>query len=119
MWNVKSGCGLETADYKCVDVRRGFDMMASWGNDILDSESSMLLPIVVRPMEQILIVDDNRSDRKLLRDALESEGYGVEEAADGTEGLRTLFARRPGAMRSGRAFSGTSSSKSYVFPLTA
>ena len=46
-------------------------------------------------MEQILIVDDNRTDRKLLRDALESEGYSVEEAADGTEGLKTLFARRP------------------------
>ncbi len=55
----------------------------------------MLLPIVVWPMEQILIVDDNRADRKLLRDALESEGYGVDEAADGTEGLRALFARRP------------------------
>ncbi len=40
-------------------------------------------------------LDDNRTDQRLLRDALESEGYTVEEAADGTEGLKTLFTRRP------------------------
>ena len=37
-------------------------------------------------MERILVIDDNSRDRKLLRDALEHEGYGVEEAADGQRG---------------------------------
>ena len=46
-------------------------------------------------MERILVIDDNSRDRKLLRDALEHEGYGVEEAADGAEGLKVLFASRP------------------------
>ena len=31
----------------------------------------------------------------MLRDALAGEGYGVEEAADGPEGLKVLFASRP------------------------
>ncbi len=31
-------------------------------------------------MERILVIDDNSRDRKLLRDALAHEGYGVEEA---------------------------------------
>ena len=39
-----------------------------------------------------LIVDDDRAIRESLRLALESEGYVVEEAADGREGLRALRA---------------------------
>ena len=46
-------------------------------------------------MERILVIDDNGSDRKVLRDALEHDGYGVEEAADGAEGLKVLFDSRP------------------------
>ena len=46
-------------------------------------------------MERILVIDDNSRDRKLLRDALEHEGYDVEETADGAEGLKVLFASRP------------------------
>jgi two-component system KDP operon response regulator KdpE len=46
-------------------------------------------------VEYILVIDDNDRDRRLLRDALEQEGYGVEEAADGAEGLRVLFSSRP------------------------
>ena len=38
-------------------------------------------------MQRILVIDDSSSDRRLLRDALESEGCSVEEAADGAEGL--------------------------------
>jgi CheY-like chemotaxis protein len=44
---------------------------------------------------KILVIDDNSRDRRLLRDVLEAEGYEVEEAAGGTEGLRVLFASRP------------------------
>ncbi len=46
-------------------------------------------------MERILVIDDNSRDRKLLRDALELEGYSVEEASDGPEGLKALFTSRP------------------------
>ncbi len=46
-------------------------------------------------MERILVIDDNERDRRLLRDALEHEGYSVESAADGAEGLKVLFERRP------------------------
>jgi DNA-binding response OmpR family regulator len=46
-------------------------------------------------VERILVIDDNERDRRLLRDALEHEGYAVEEAADGAEGLKILFASRP------------------------
>lgn len=46
-------------------------------------------------MERILVIDDNSRDRRLLRDALEHGGYAVEEAPDGAEGLKALFASRP------------------------
>ncbi len=46
-------------------------------------------------VERILVNDDYDRDRKLFREALESEVYSVEETADGTEGLRVLFASRP------------------------
>ena len=50
---------------------------------------------MIGPMERILLIDDNDRDRKIMRDALAGEGYGVEEAADRPEGLRVLFASRP------------------------
>ncbi len=43
-------------------------------------------------MIHTLIVDDDRAIRESLRLALESEGYAVEEAADGREGLQRLRA---------------------------
>ncbi|MCH8919748.1 MAG: response regulator transcription factor [Chloroflexi bacterium] len=46
-------------------------------------------------MERILVIDDNSRDRKLLRDALAHEGYTVDEAADGADGLKVLFHSRP------------------------
>ncbi len=39
-------------------------------------------------MANILIIDDEKSIRKTLRDILEYEGYKVMEAADGAEGLQ-------------------------------
>ncbi len=52
----------------------------------------------LRLMERILVIDDNSSDRRLLHDALVHEGYGVEEAVDGAEGLKVLFDSRPDAV---------------------
>ena len=51
---------------------------------------------MIGPVERILVLDSKASrDSKLSREALESEGYSVEEAADSPEGLRVLIARRP------------------------
>jgi signal transduction histidine kinase len=42
------------------------------------------------PEKNILIVDDNASMRRLLRDVLQAEGYQTSEAEDGQEGLFAL-----------------------------
>ena len=39
-------------------------------------------------MATILIIDDERSIRKTLTEILTYEGYKIEEAADGEEGLK-------------------------------
>lgn len=39
-------------------------------------------------MAQILIIDDERSIRNVLKDILTNEGFKVEEAADGEEGIK-------------------------------
>lgn len=41
-------------------------------------------------MKKILIIDDEKSIRKTLREILEYEKYQVDEAADGTEGLAMI-----------------------------
>jgi len=51
-------------------------------------------------MERVLLIDDSARDRRLARDALESEGYIVDEADGGAEGIRldirtTASSRRP------------------------
>ena len=43
----------------------------------------------------ILLIDDSAPVRKLLRVALEPEGYSVLEAADGREGVRPCREHRP------------------------
>ncbi len=47
------------------------------------------------PRQRILIVDDEPHIRRLLATRLQVEGYDVEEACDGEEGLRTLPGFRP------------------------
>ncbi|MFM9021748.1 MAG: response regulator, partial [Sediminibacterium sp.] len=39
-------------------------------------------------MASILIIDDEKSIRNVLRDILQHEGYQVEEAADGEQGMK-------------------------------
>jgi DNA-binding NtrC family response regulator len=45
-------------------------------------------------METILVIEDKESMARMLRDALESEGYGVVSAGDGMEGARYLKENR-------------------------
>lgn len=47
------------------------------------------------PRQRILIVDDEPHIRRLLATRLQTEGYDVEEAGDGEEGLRKLPDFRP------------------------
>ena len=46
-------------------------------------------------MARVLVIDDNRLDRKIARDSLRSAGFAVEEAPDGASGLRLLYEDRP------------------------
>ena len=46
-------------------------------------------------MTQVLVIDDNPLDRKVLRDLLAHVGFAVEEATDGAAGLRQLYACHP------------------------
>lgn len=46
-------------------------------------------------MEKILIVEDDRATRKALRQLFESEGYLIEIAQDGAQGLAAFRAARP------------------------
>ena len=44
---------------------------------------------------KVLVVEDEVSMRALVDRLLSSAGYSVQTAADGQEGLRTLFAWQP------------------------
>lgn len=46
-------------------------------------------------MEKILVVEDDRATRKALKQLFETEGYMVETAQDGAEGLAAFRATRP------------------------
>ncbi len=46
-------------------------------------------------MEKILVIEDDRSIRKALRELFESEGYAVEVAQNGAEGLAIFRTARP------------------------
>ena len=48
-----------------------------------------------RRMACVLVIDDNRLDRKIARDSLASAGFTVREAPDGPTGLRLLYEARP------------------------
>ena len=43
-------------------------------------------------MASILVIDDERAIRNVLKEILSSEGYKVDEAIDGEEGLRKFLA---------------------------
>jgi CheY-like chemotaxis protein len=52
-------------------------------------------PETPAPAPTILVVDDNRVNRDLLREILEPAGYKVLEAADGDSGLKLAHSKRP------------------------
>ncbi|MDQ2767480.1 MAG: response regulator, partial [Gemmatimonadota bacterium] len=46
----------------------------------------------------VLIIDDEKQIRRLLRVALEAENYRVHEAETGQQGLSEIASRRPDAV---------------------
>ncbi len=52
-------------------------------------------PAPRRPAPRVLIVEDNKDYRKVLKYVLASRGYSVSEAGDGAEGLKLARARPP------------------------
>jgi two-component system nitrogen regulation response regulator NtrX len=46
-------------------------------------------------MATLLIIDDEKAIRKTLTEILSFEGYKIEEAADGEEGLKKLSGKKP------------------------
>ena len=48
-----------------------------------------------RDYQYLLIIDDHAGVRRLLFEVLTDEGYNVEIAASGTEGIKKAFARIP------------------------
>lgn len=50
-------------------------------------------PRKIFPVATILIIDDDQHIRRMLREALESEGYTVLESANGAEGVESYRSR--------------------------
>ena len=46
-------------------------------------------------MTSVLVIDDEMQIRRLLRVALEKQGYAVHEAATGEEGLQMVLGKKP------------------------
>src|SRR5579871_6502579 len=46
-------------------------------------------------MEKILVVEDDRATRKALKQLFESEGYAVDDAQDGADGLALFRSGHP------------------------
>ncbi|HEY8925476.1 MAG TPA: hybrid sensor histidine kinase/response regulator, partial [Polyangia bacterium] len=55
------------------------------------------LPSTRGARERVVIVDDNDEIRAMLVEALQLDGYSVEQAADGREGLTRILSGRPNA----------------------
>lgn len=61
-------------------------------------QSTQPLVAVRGERRDVLIVDDDRASRKLLREVLTPLGFTVSEAADGAEGVRQAAALKPDAI---------------------
>ena len=60
------------------------------------------MTLVERESSSILVVDDDRATRLLMRHKLERDGYVVEEAADGGGRDRRVPTDQPGPRTDGR-----------------
>src|SRR4249919_1299898 len=56
------------------------------------------VPGLGRPMERILVVEDDRAVQKALRRLFEGEGFAVEISADGKSALAAYRASTPAAV---------------------
>jgi len=60
-------------------------------------DAPVALPATKPAPERVVIVDDNEEIRAMLVEALQLDGYAVEQAADGREGLSRILSARPNA----------------------
>jgi signal transduction histidine kinase/ActR/RegA family two-component response regulator len=60
-------------------------------------DASLGLASMKATPERVVIVDDNEEIRAMLVEALQLDGYAVEQAADGPEGLDRILSARPNA----------------------
>ena len=68
----------------------------AWRNEVATSVAkAQTRPTNPYAGRTILVVDDDPTERLLARDALESVGFTVEEAADGPEGLARAYVVKP------------------------
>ena len=63
-----------------------------------DDADGMLVEVVGKPRATILVIDDERTARDLVTDALTAEGYATITAPGGRDGLRLARERRPDAI---------------------
>ncbi len=80
MWNEERGMGKEECKSPYLPIPcPSFPGSHSLGFSIFNPHST--------PMPRILIIDDEKSIRRTLREILEYENFKVDEAQDGLEGL--------------------------------
>jgi CheY-like chemotaxis protein len=60
--------------------------------------SALLRSLSGRAAGRLLVVDDDEGSRALVRQAIEREGWTVDEAADGAKALEAVRAARPDAI---------------------
>ncbi len=64
-------------------------------NFCVETQTGVDMGEMAERLSRILVVDDNRAQRALLRSCLEQEGYEVVEAAAGSEGIDAFEASLP------------------------
>jgi CheY-like chemotaxis protein len=70
-----------------------------WGQRVADQAPALVIPLADDTCKPIvLVIDDDRQTRMMLTAMLSLEGYAVESAADGAEGLSRMTQPPPPAL---------------------
>ena len=91
---LKTDCAVLNRVSSRTNVRRNKSLIAAIQLSTQQLSQIILFRFTLQPqqfyMNQILIVDDEKAIRKTLTEILSFEGYKIDEAADGEEGLRSF-----------------------------
>ena len=58
-------------------------------------DSSAVIGSSVRPQRHVLLIEDSEDNREMMRELLEMEGFRVDVACDGADGIEQALALRP------------------------